>query len=248
MKISILLFTLFAGLFFWKATSFKTEQLKYSRVRTAYLEKENRVKSLLKNKGLDSKHLEIFIRAFKSEKCLELWGKNKTDEKFQLITSYDFCTTSGNLGPKRQEGDLQIPEGFYHINQFNPWSKFYLSLGINYPNASDKILGVQQRLGNHIFIHGNCITIGCIPVTDDKIKELYLFAVEAKNNGQHKIPVHIFPARLNEQKLQALRERYSTRQTLTSFWQNLKDGFDHFENTHTLPKVTVAQNGSYMFH
>jgi len=43
---------------------------------------------------------------------------------------------SGKLGPKRQQGDMQIPEGFYHISGFNPASNFYLSLRINYPNPS----------------------------------------------------------------------------------------------------------------
>ena len=47
---------------------------------------------------------------------------------------------SGTTGPKRAEGDYQVPEGFYYINEFNPNSKYHLSLGLNYPNASDKIL------------------------------------------------------------------------------------------------------------
>lgn len=103
---------------------------------------------------------------------------------FRLIKDYQICSLSGELGPKRQQGDLQVPEGFYWIDRFNPASNFYLSLGINYPNQFDRILGKSGELGGDIFIHGGCVTIGCIPITDDKIKELYLIAVEAKSNGQ----------------------------------------------------------------
>ncbi len=49
---------------------------------------------------------------------------------------------AGTLGPKTNAGsDYQVPEGFYYINEFNPKSSFHLSLGLNYPNASDRILG-----------------------------------------------------------------------------------------------------------
>lgn len=47
---------------------------------------------------------------------------------------------SGSIGPKRSEGDNQVPEGFYYINEFNSRSNYHLALGLNYPNASDKVL------------------------------------------------------------------------------------------------------------
>ena len=102
---------------------------------------------------------------------MEVWIKEASKDYYVLLNTYDFCTTSGTLGPKRKEGDLQIPEGIYTINHFNPQSNFYLSLGINYPNASDKILSDPVHPGGDIYLHGNCVTIGCIPLTDDKIKE-----------------------------------------------------------------------------
>ena len=63
-----------------------------------------------------------------------------------------------------------------------------LSMRINYPNTSDKILSNKTKPGGNICIHGNCVTIGCMPITDDLIKELYIFCIEAKNNGQGDIP------------------------------------------------------------
>src|SRR5690606_40100008 len=143
------------------------------------------------------------------EKIIEVWVKGHNTTTYQLLCRYDCCTTSGTLGPKRREGDLQIPEGVYHINHFNPQSNFHLSLGINYPNASDKILSDPSKPGGAIYIHGNCVTIGCIPITDDKIKELYIMAVEAKNSGQQKIPVYIFPSRLDPAGMAALKREYN---------------------------------------
>jgi hypothetical protein len=119
--------------------SFKETQLRNARVKTAYEEKENNVKSYFTKRNLAYGGFHLFIRGFKSEGKLEVWIKEKGKDTYTLLVSYDFCATSGRLGPKRKEGDLQIPEGIYHVNHFNPQSNFYLSLGVSYPNASDKI-------------------------------------------------------------------------------------------------------------
>ena len=83
---------------------------------------------------------------------------------------------SGTTGPKRLQGDFQVPEGFYHINEFNPNSNYHLSMGLNYPNSSDRILSDSLRPGGEIYIHGSCVSVGCIPLNDDEIEELYLIA------------------------------------------------------------------------
>ncbi len=90
-------------------------------------------------------------------------------------------------------GDYQVPEGFYYINEFNPRSLYHLSLGLNYPNASDRMLCDMSQPGGDIYIHGSCVTTGCIPITDGQIEELYVLAAHAKDMGQDFIPVHIFP-------------------------------------------------------
>ena len=50
---------------------------------------------------------------------------------------------SGRLGPKRREGDLQAPEGFYTIaqDQMKPDSQYYLAFNLGYPNAYDRAHG-----------------------------------------------------------------------------------------------------------
>jgi len=224
---------------------FRDDQKKYRRVRTAYNEKYDILKNDLVSAGINDFKVNIFIRAYKIEEILEVWVKSPDASEYSLFRTWDICRTSGIPGPKRREGDFQIPEGFYHINHFNPYSNFYLSLGVNYPNRSDRILGHKQALGGSIYIHGSCVTIGCIPITDDLIKELYVLAVEAKTNGQEKIPVHIFPSRLVGGSFINLCNDYQDEEELLEFWMNLKKGHDAFEMTHTLPVITVAENGEY---
>ena len=237
---------IFFFLIMLQGTSFKQSQLKQSRVKTAYEEKEKTVQQYFKAKNLNYAGFQLFIRAFKKDQELEVWIKEKDQTAYSLLHTYEFCTSSGTLGPKRREGDLQIPEGVYHINHFNPQSNFYLSLGINYPNASDKILSDKKRPGGSIYIHGSCVTIGCIPLTDNKIKELYVLAVEATNNGQEKIPVHIFPAKLSEENLLMLKNNSSVVSNYT-LWENLKGVYTDFEQTKKLKPVKVNRNGMYQF-
>lgn len=221
---------------------FATEQKKNSRVKTAYSEKESVVKKLLSEQNINSFNIDIYIRILKQEKIVELWAKPKNEINFKHITDYEICSTSGQAGPKRTQGDGQTPEGFYYINRFNPYSSYYLSMGINYPNQSDLIVIGNANPGGDIFIHGNCVTIGCVPITDDKIKELYLIAVEAKSHGQNKIPVHIFPCKMTDEKMEDLKK---TNSSLYSFWQTLKTAWDHFENKKTVPLFTVNKDGKY---
>jgi len=235
---------LFLLLIMLQGVSFKETQLKQDRVKVAYAQKEETVKEYFNAKGLHFQGFHLFIRAFKKEQKLEVWIKELDHVAYTLLHTYDFCTSSGGLGPKRKEGDMQIPEGVYHINHFNPQSNFYLSLGLNYPNASDKILGDNQHPGGNIYIHGSCVTIGCIPITDDKIKELYVLAIEARNNGQDKIPVHIFPSRLTDDGLSAIT---SSNTEHTMFWKNLKTVYDDFEQGKKLKPVKVDKQGKYFY-
>jgi murein L,D-transpeptidase YafK len=121
---------------------------------------------------------------------------------------------SGAMGPKRMEGDYQVPEGFYYINEFNPNSLYHLSLGLNYPNASDRILSDSSRPGNNIYIHGNCVSTGCIPISDVPIEELYYIASNVKAQGQDFIPVHVFPVRYNLKKSMDISILLSKNKTL----------------------------------
>lgn len=221
--------------------SFKENQRRYKRVRKAFENKEDKILDLLKKNKINVSNLEVFIRAFKYDEDLELWGKNKEDKKFKLLKTYKFTGNSGLLGPKREQGDLQIPEGFYFIDRFNPVSSFHLSLGLNYPNKSDRILGNRKRLGGDIFIHGSSVTIGCIPIGDELIEELYLFMLLAKNNKQEKIPVHIYPTYMTIKNMIEVLDN----EEFKNFWNDLKIIYDDFEKTKTFKKIKVEKKGRY---
>jgi murein L,D-transpeptidase YafK len=231
-------------LFSMNQNSFKKDQKKYPRVRQAYNSSEVTVLELLSQKGIEANGFEIYLRAFKAEDKLELWGRT-SDKNYQLIKVYDVCTKSGIAGPKREQGDLQVPEGFYHIDRFNPKSRFHLSLGLNYPNASDKILGVKGNLGADIFIHGDCVTVGCLPIEDNWIEELYVFCVEARNGGQLKIPITVYPQRMKDSTYDKLISEYKESEDVLNLWSDLKEAYTYFEKHRQLPKITFLSNGRH---
>jgi murein L,D-transpeptidase YafK len=228
-------------------TSFRDEQSKYPRVRTAFQEKDAVLRQKFAAKHLAYPPKAILLRAFKKEGQLELWANDTEKTPYTLVETYSICATSGSLGPKRQLGDMQVPEGFYQLDWFNPQSNFYLSLHISYPNAADRILGSRQNPGGDIFLHGNCASIGCIPITDDGIKEVYWLAVLTKAAGARELPIEIFPGRLTDKEYRALAMDHRSQPELLGFWNNLKTGFDLFEKTHRPPQIKVAGDGTYEF-
>jgi murein L,D-transpeptidase YafK len=230
-----------------KGSSFRANQLGNTRVKNAYKLKWNNIRKELARLGTDSTSFQLFLRAFKNEGEFEIWVKSAAQSTFKLYAKWPICAASGTPGPKRCQGDGQVPEGFYHINVFNPASAYHLSLGVSYPNASDKVFGCKRDPGGAIMIHGNCVTIGCIPLTDDKIRELYVLAVEAKDAGQQKIPVHIFPARMNKEKMAALKKEY-TDAAVHKFWDNLLPGYNAFEQSHKLPSISIDAKGKYVIN
>ncbi len=191
----------------------------------------------------------ILLVGYKEEETLELWAKSEGDGRLTLIRPYAFCSSSGTLGPKRKSGDFQIPEGFYHIDRFKPDSDFFLSLGLNYPNRSDRVLSDRDHPGGAIFIHGGCASIGCIPITHDKIKALYLIALQVRSEGQEKIPVYIFPCRMDTFQCLKRLKNIGTSGNIgnLAFWNNLKTGHDIFETRHDFLTVSTDSNGTYTF-
>lgn len=222
------------------AGEFKEHQLTFERVREAYQQKFDGVADNLAEKGLDVGSFELYIRAFKEEQELELWARS-SDSEYQLVEVFNICQSSGKLGPKRKQGDYQVPEGYYHIDRFNPKSNFHLSLGINYPNFSDKILGEKGRLGGDIFIHGNCVTVGCLPMTDDIMKTIYVYAIEAINGGQERVSITFFPSKMTVNNYKKITEGNVENKHL---YAALKKGYDYFEQTRELPRISFNPDGS----
>ena len=227
--------------------SFRDLQSRYPRVRIASREKDEVLRQRFKEKDLAYPPKAMLLRAFKQEGILELWAAEAEDKPLVPVHEYRICTSSGILGPKRRFGDEQVPEGFYELDWFNPQSNFFLSLHITYPNASDRILGSHLNPGGDIFLHGNCASIGCIPITDDGIKEVYWLAVLVHSRGQQHLPIQIFPARLTDSGLKTLTATHLNQPALIAFWNNLKEGYDFFEKNHRAPRIKTLADGAYSF-
>lgn len=227
--------------------SFVDYQKSFPRFSSAIKLKEDSIKKQFKAAGLQWPVKQLYIRSFKYDSQLEVWARNNNKEPFKLFKTYKVCAMAGTYGPKRMEGDYQVPEGFYYINEFNPKSAYHLSLGINYPNASDNILSDSQKPGNEIYIHGSCITVGCIPIQNNQIEELYILAAYARNQGQDFIPVHIFPYKFNNTKSkEAFDKATKDNEDVLTFTNQIKKVYDFFEDRKKLPIISINKKGEYL--
>ena len=175
---------------------------------------------------------KIYLRIFKQEGILEIWYKHKNNN-YQLYRTWDICTYSGGLGPKKAEGDGKSPEGFYATekNLLKPNSNYHLAFNIGYPNAYDRANGYT---GSFIMIHGNCLSIGCYAMTDKGIEQIYAVVNQAINSGQKRIPIHIFPF-----KMTALNMQKFQNSAYMPFWSELKPAYDIFQSEHRVADITV---------
>ena len=227
--------------------AFFEHQKSFPRISEALKRKEDTLIKQFKERGLPWPAKSIYIRSFKYDSQLEVWVKYTTNEKYKLFKTYKVCALAGSLGPKRMQGDYQVPEGFYYINEFNPKSVYHLSLGLNYPNISDRILADSLQPGGDIYIHGSCVTTGCIPITDPQIEELYILAAHAKTQGQDFIPVHIYPVRFNNKKSTDYLDKYlKDFPEYAPMTSELKQAFLYFEKMKKLPVIMVSKKGDYI--
>ena len=242
-----LIFLSFSPAFLKAQYSFVDEQKTSFRIANVFNSKEETLKKEFEAKGLEWPAKFVYIRSFKYDSQLEVWVKNTAKDKYKLFKTYKVCMQSGTMGPKRLQGDYQVPEGFYYINEFNPRSAYHLSLGLNYPNASDRILSDSLRPGGAIYIHGSCVSVGCIPVTDDEIEELYIISSYAKSSGEDFIPVHVFPFRYTSKKsIEYFKTVSKDNSSLQKFAIELKPAFDRFEETRQVPLILIDQKGDYV--
>ena len=180
----------------------------------------------------------VVLRIFKLDSELELWVEK--DGRFVRFATYPICLWSGRLGPKLKEGDKQAPEGFYTVasDQLNPDSRWHRAFNLGFPNAFDRS---QGRYGSFLMVHGGCSSIGCYAMTDPVVDELWQFVTAALEQGQARLPVHVFPFRMTDRNLAARKG-----QRWGSFWTDLKRGYDMFEASHLPPVVSVCK-ARYVF-
>jgi murein L,D-transpeptidase YafK len=129
-----------------------------------------------KNEDSTAKVTHILVKKDKRKMYL-LSGRS-------VVKRYNIELGFNPVGHKRVQGDGKTPEGTYFINRKNNYSAFHLSLGISYPNSSDRqnARSIGRSPGGDIFLHGNPNgygemngdwTRGCIAVTNDEIEEIW---------------------------------------------------------------------------
>ncbi|MCY3878121.1 MAG: L,D-transpeptidase family protein [Rhodobacteraceae bacterium] len=103
----------------------------------------------------------------------------------RILENYRISLGFTPVGHKLREGDGKTPVGRYMIDRKNPNSRFYLSLGISYPNRDDSRAAKARgySAGGDIFIHGqpnrsggtlrNDWTEGCIAIANREMRKLY---------------------------------------------------------------------------
>jgi murein L,D-transpeptidase YafK len=192
----------------------------------------------MQEKGMH-KEDPVLIRTYKQEAEFEVWKKD-VNGRYALLKTFPMCRWSGQLGPKRKEGDRQAPEGYYAITpaQMNPNSNYHLSYDMGYPNAYDRAHG---GTGSYLMVHGDCSSAGCYSMTDQQIEEIYALVREAHSGGQKAVQMEAFPFHFTPANL--ARHRLDPNMP---FWRELKQGADRFEITKQEPRVGVC-NGHYAF-
>jgi murein L,D-transpeptidase YafK len=229
------------------AQDFLSVQLGNERVKQAKLRVESRVEKMFLDSGLGRFPKYIYWRAFKLEDELELWASDSTTKAYKLIKTYKICRGSGDLGPKRKMGDKQVPEGMYFIERYNPNSNYHLSMKVSYPNEADLMAADKENPGNEIYIHGDCVSIGCLPMTDTLMQEIYWITLRAQayQGVQSKIPIDIFPCRFNKKNWEYLTFNYRSKTQTINFWKNIEEAYQFF-NTHRIPPgYWVDEKGRY---
>jgi len=194
------------------------------------------VKGLFAEAGVAFPPSELYLRAFKADRELEVWAAGTRGARMELVATYGICALSGTLGRKRQEGDMQVPEGFYRISYFWPDELFHLAAKVSYPNPFDRALN-GPNAGGDIMIHGGCGSIGCIALSDERIEEIWVMGEPLRRNGTP-IEVHIFPARDIPSLLEdpQLADHHA-------FWRTLDQGLTRFAEGRRPPSVVSTGKG-----
>jgi L,D-transpeptidase catalytic domain len=220
----------------WRAEASQPGRL---RDRDAVRRRDTTVRALFREAAVAFPPAQVYFRVFKAEAALEVWATGEIGDKMKQVATYGICALSGELGPKRQEGDGQVPEGFYELSFLKNDSAYHLAMRVNYPNRFDRTVAVGPP-GGAIMIHGNCVSIGCLAMSDERIEELWTIVrpIYARNE---RVTLHIFPAR--EIAARSRELRYLAHRSL---WSDLDRAQQAFKATQRLPNVSFDAKGRYL--
>ena len=105
------------------------------------------------------------------------------------------------------------------------------------------VYGVPRRgersPGGAILIHGSCVSIGCISMSDERIEELWTIAAPIYKKGGM-VELHIFPSR--DMKRLIDDPKYEKH---VAFWKMIEPTLDRFNEDHLLPAVGFNLKSQY---
>jgi hypothetical protein len=164
---------------------------------------EQRLAPYFKQAGVAYPPRAMTLVGLKQERLLEVYGAD-TNGSLRFLRSYPILAASGKVGPKLQQGDLQVPEGLYRIEALNPNSKFHLSLRVSYPNEDDRARAKADKrsnLGGDIMIHGKAASVGCLAVGDEAAEDLFVLV---ERTGLSNVNVILSPLDFRERDLPSM--------------------------------------------
>lgn len=202
--------------------------------RAAAAKRRPVVEGLFQQAGLTMPAAQVLIRVFKQENELELWAADKADGQLVKVATYGICYASGTIGPKKREGDGQVPEGIYTVPAYTSTWKYHLMMYLDYPNPTDRARN-RQNPGSDIYIHGNCASIGCISMSDERVEEIWEATTGLQGKPNARVHVHVFPAR----DIGALISS-NTMPEHHELWRDLQQISDTFLRDRRIPKVTAS--------
>lgn len=83
-------------------------------------------------------------------------------------------------------------------------------------------------------------------MTDEIIEEIYILAFDVSQGGLKKIPVYIFPFRMNDRMWGMMKSKHTRHGELISFWEELREGYLYFEEKKKVPIINIESNGKYI--
>ncbi len=201
---------------------------------------------------------------------LQVFVMNRQTGKYELFKDYNICAVPGHLGPKRNEGDMRTPEGFYEVKAqaFNPSSGYHLAFNVGYPNAFDLAHRKGPAgVGGAIMVHGQCATVGCLAMGNDQVEEIYALAEAAVNSNEvressgaikpYSVPFHSFPFAMSEENLARFSSTELAQLSNTmvgssktpldveAFWrEQLRPAYEAFERSGVPPQVKISGKGT----
>jgi hypothetical protein len=173
-------------------------------------------------------------------------------------------------GPKLRQGDGKTPEGFFEVNFKNGFYSTHWFMWINldhlglfgipgkgscfktfieYPTSLDRFhtqLAGYTNPGGAIFMHGNCVSDGCVSFKNRNYLPVFSYARHAflnRKSGGKGVQIHVFPFRFDriDRKTRIKLARHLAGQwsqdMLLRFWDYLEGGFSLFNSAPHLLKI-----------